>query len=528
MQISGKYRIIIMGTAVRLSRLVDGDASPFKPKEMKLCLPIPPLSEGDVKRIIELYLGISSKDLQVPKLAPSVVYGRWAGRAGILIECLIVPFLNSLATEKKLNTKKDYCEHFRRFEKKAWDSDKVPQLLIKSLNKPLVLKQVVKFGNSNIHAMTLKDALSLLYYAQVFRGANSPGLDNLLPRLVEHGLFYVTRIEQGGTLVGQLVEEAGLRALDKLFIGQPAKRDRLYFNLLNRHNILQDGFVFEKFCAYILCRYHGKRLKDCPFFKEFLTHKKNKDYGDWIFYNKYYEKEFSTDDGLIEKVMYCQNKRYVSGALSSKFGEFDLVGNITDPRNIDLPLNEQRHMVMIFEFKLLSGGNDYKYSYKGVTATCDVTVDEIKGNDTVKENKKFARARLERADYISVLITGSKRGTKKDGTAKAYGDKTQLFTHVYFDDVVDDLIAAGEWPSKPMNKMNTKGDGKADEKGDEKDVQEDVQMNVQAKGKQNSKNENKKRVHRTFKDDPINPNGNKALRMQGKGKHTSSLQQQPR
>lgn len=350
--------VIICGTTMRISRLIEGFSSPYKPQEMILTKPIHPLSPNNVRNIIEDYLNIKLDDGN----DTDEMCKRWSGRAGLLIDGLIMPFLKtSTNIEKNLDKWKNL---FIKYENMRYKKNHHTDILLRYLTDDIVLKQSISLKDHTKQCTTIGEALACVYNDITYNGPDyrsAKGYSNSLSYLIEYGLFYLTKYEHG-SYQGSMVEPSALDALDLLFRkNEYIKKDWLYSKL--KHDFqTEDGDrskTFEKYVSYILIRECGKKLGDISFISDIIR-KEYPQLSEYVLCGKKFEQEKSSKDKFVEKMINGElNDCWISSVRSHAAGESDLMGIAQNP-------NTQEFIILLIQCKCLSNGHNLRDSMSGM------------------------------------------------------------------------------------------------------------------------------------------------------------------
>ena len=437
---------VIAGTTMRVSKLVEGYASPYKGREMVLCNPIMPLSGEDVSNVIKEYLNID---------APDYICERWRGRCGLLIDGLILPFLATMSSNQIVK-KEEWTNEFINYEKLLFDNKNGGKLIIRHLNDAKILNSLVKYDKYP-YEMTIGEALARIYHDLIFRGPDQREFKNLnfmVPYLVEYGLAYMSGVSDN--LLGfksNIIESQALDGLDLLFRLNDARNDKLLKLMLDRYYSVPGvaGSMFENLIAYILIRNCGKKLSEIHIFKSLtIKHNNLSDYKLCGF--RFIQETSAKKDRFVEKMVDEKdselNTYWISSVRSHEKSDNDLMG---------IAINEKNEkLVIIIQCKRLSNGHNARDSANGINSIYSKSF-EIEGDRKGKDGKKSKESRnckpiwddrmasLKSTKYIGIFISGDSNvqqvwnfganarkfldGITRDETFQGYID------HVYFRDV---------------------------------------------------------------------------------------------
>ena len=286
---------VIMGTTLSVTTIRGDSLSPFKPNEIKVIASVGVLKACDVQQVICDYLNIC---------VPLTVCEKWAGRAGILVEFLLEPFVKeqyaiALEHEKDSTRKIPKCAYswkraFLKFEQSRWDGNFV-QNFVKSVFTPQRMEKEIQTGNEKWDTETIAQQLRKLHEFVIFESSCDLG-ERAIEELVELGVLVITEIDRDCVVSLSPYEYAVKLALFYEFANDRTIMHKIWDKINNVNNV-QGGFDFERLVAMLLIHCRDTKLGKIPLFKELVE--KNPELKNY----KIYVTMFRKGEGLIEKII---------------------------------------------------------------------------------------------------------------------------------------------------------------------------------------------------------------------------------
>ena len=295
--------VIVAGTTLRVAKLIEGFASPYKAKDIVVARQIAPLAPNDVKTVIEDILQI--------KVSNKIAYW-WQGRAGLLVSQLIKPFLIEAET-RNLRTKKEWIAFFIEFALRDDILTSGARLITSWLDNGITLKTSIPLRGYP-DEIEIGQVLTNIYHDIMFKGQEYEsyhGKSEVLPHLVEKGLFFMKGYFAGKGYIGEIVEPLAIEALHLMFCKNNAQNDMLLRDLVRRYETCTGdaGAEFEKLVRYVVVRSDGKCLSDCELFSQYLKQNKNpKNLKEYVIEAKRCQQESDVrEERLLEKLVNPDN-----------------------------------------------------------------------------------------------------------------------------------------------------------------------------------------------------------------------------